>query len=290
MKNDIYSDIGRRIKKKRTEAGLTQAALCGDRITRNMLSRIETGDAHPSLDTLLYLADKLKTPASYFLCRSIDEESQYDKAVLCAELRGFIDDERYDRAASVAFDSSDDEVLFAKAVSEAHCAFSELEKFNFSTAQKHIKAAERAAGETVYTKGTILSEIAFIKTLIINIRDGGLPQASAVAQASAAIIGAETHTYLLALAMYSECGAGLCLASLLKKNSHMRKYLEIKKLIDVKNYSEALTGLCSILSENASALVTVPAMKDAELCYYETGQYKEAYETAKRREDILNKD
>ena len=51
----------------RLEAGLSQRQLCGEEITRNMLSLIEHGEATPSLATLRYLAEKLHKPVSYFL-------------------------------------------------------------------------------------------------------------------------------------------------------------------------------------------------------------------------------
>ena len=55
--------LSQRLKQARLEAGLSQKALCGDRITRNMLSQIENGSARPSMDTLRYLAQQLGKPA-----------------------------------------------------------------------------------------------------------------------------------------------------------------------------------------------------------------------------------
>lgn len=60
-------DIGERLKSARLEAGLSQRQLCGDVITRNMLSLIENGSARPSMDTLTYLAGRLGKPVGYFL-------------------------------------------------------------------------------------------------------------------------------------------------------------------------------------------------------------------------------
>lgn len=59
--------IGEKIRHARQEAGLSQRQLCGDRITRNMLSQIENGSARPSMDTLRYLAQQLSKPVSFFL-------------------------------------------------------------------------------------------------------------------------------------------------------------------------------------------------------------------------------
>lgn len=60
-------EMGQRIKQARLEAGLSQRQLCGDTITRNMLSLIENGAARPSMDTLSYLAQRLGKPIGWFL-------------------------------------------------------------------------------------------------------------------------------------------------------------------------------------------------------------------------------
>lgn len=60
-------ELGQRVKEARLLLGLSQRQLCGDTITRNMLSRIEHGTVRPSMETLRYLAEKLEKPVSYFL-------------------------------------------------------------------------------------------------------------------------------------------------------------------------------------------------------------------------------
>ena len=60
-------DLGQRIKQARLEAGLSQRQLCGEVITRNMLSLIENGSARPSMDTLRHFSQQLGKPLSWFL-------------------------------------------------------------------------------------------------------------------------------------------------------------------------------------------------------------------------------
>lgn len=60
-------ELGEKLRNARLAAGLSQRQLCGDVITRNMLSQIEHGTARPSMNTLQYLAEKLEKPMSYFL-------------------------------------------------------------------------------------------------------------------------------------------------------------------------------------------------------------------------------
>ena len=64
-------ELGQRLRQARIEQGLSQRQLCGDVITRNMLSQIENGTARPSMDTLAYLSGRLGKPISFFL----EEES-----------------------------------------------------------------------------------------------------------------------------------------------------------------------------------------------------------------------
>lgn len=60
-------ELGEKLYLARQEAGLSQRQLCGDTITRNMLSQIEHGTARPSMDTLRILALRLGKPVSWFL-------------------------------------------------------------------------------------------------------------------------------------------------------------------------------------------------------------------------------
>ena len=75
--------LGARIKQARLEAGLSQRELCGERITRNMLSQIEHGTASPSMQTLRYLAERLEKPISYFL----EEAAVTPNQILMAKAR-----------------------------------------------------------------------------------------------------------------------------------------------------------------------------------------------------------
>ena len=58
---------GEKIKAARIHRSMTQSELAGDKITRNMLSIIESGKANPSMETVRYLADRLELPVSYLL-------------------------------------------------------------------------------------------------------------------------------------------------------------------------------------------------------------------------------
>lgn len=60
-------ELGQKLRQARLDAGLSQRQLCGDRLTRNMLSQIENGTARPSMETLRFLAQGLGKSVSFFL-------------------------------------------------------------------------------------------------------------------------------------------------------------------------------------------------------------------------------
>ena len=66
-------DLAGKLRQARLEAGLSQRQLCGDRITRNMLSCIENGTAQPSISTVVYLAGRLNVPAGFLLAEESDD-------------------------------------------------------------------------------------------------------------------------------------------------------------------------------------------------------------------------
>ena len=76
-------ELGRRIKEARLAKNMTQSELVGTFITRNMLSRIESGNACPSVKTLEYLAQRLELPAGSLMA---DNEPESEEASRDAQL------------------------------------------------------------------------------------------------------------------------------------------------------------------------------------------------------------
>ena len=68
-------ELGEKIRRARQEAGLSQRQLCGEELTRNMLSLIENGAAKPSMKTLTLLAQRLGKPVGYFLDQNAPDPS-----------------------------------------------------------------------------------------------------------------------------------------------------------------------------------------------------------------------
>ncbi len=65
MNNDFYQKLGRNIKARRKELGLTQQQLADKMdISLNFMGKIEVAFSKPSLDTLIEFAKNLDTTVS----------------------------------------------------------------------------------------------------------------------------------------------------------------------------------------------------------------------------------
>ena len=109
------SEFGKRLKKARIARRMTQSELAGDKVTRNMISRIENGVSVPSIGTLEYLAGRLDVPISVLVPQDGDGETltaakarfsanEFDKVIEMLEpvaVHGFGKFEFYDEACAL---------------------------------------------------------------------------------------------------------------------------------------------------------------------------------------------
>ncbi len=139
--------IGEKLKNARLAAGMSQRQLCGDKITRNMLSLIENGAAKPSMDTLMYLAGRLGQPVSRFLQedfsgnRSILDTARSQESVLALETL-----KDYDTTDNTL----DAEYFFLKALHSLRLARQMLTEGKRGYAKELLTAAQAFGAKTPY--------------------------------------------------------------------------------------------------------------------------------------------
>ena len=140
-------DLGQRLKQARLEAGLSQRQLCGDVITRNMLSQIENGSAKPSMDTLRYLSQQLNKPVSFFLEETVPSSNQD----LILEARQCFTKGLWDETLTVLHRFSLPDPVFEPEFylmqSLCHTALAGIDP---QKADSHLTAAQSAAARTPY--------------------------------------------------------------------------------------------------------------------------------------------
>ena len=99
--------FGEKIRSARLNAKMTQADLAGDFITRNMLSQIENGLAMPSLQTALYIADRLGVDIG-ILFSDNDGKDVFFLTRKLPELKRSFEKKEYDRCIALCSEGSED--------------------------------------------------------------------------------------------------------------------------------------------------------------------------------------
>ncbi|HEX9494786.1 MAG TPA: tetratricopeptide repeat protein [Candidatus Limnocylindria bacterium] len=89
--------LGDRVRSARRDAGLSQAQLAGDELTKGFISQIESGLVRPSIRSLQHIASRLGRPLDYFIA---DEPLTATKRVTFHRLAAEAAAERQDWPAS----------------------------------------------------------------------------------------------------------------------------------------------------------------------------------------------
>jgi transcriptional regulator with XRE-family HTH domain len=146
-------ELAQKLKTARLEAGLSQRQLCEGIVTRNMLSQIENGTAHPSMDTLRRFAARLEKPVSYFL---EDEAVTSPNQTLMETARNHFKNREFSHALAVLEDFRSPDGVFEEEcrLLLALCAMEQarlaLEEGRLPYAQTLLEQAAEAAEKTAY--------------------------------------------------------------------------------------------------------------------------------------------
>ena len=276
----VYADIGAQIRALRVAAGLTQSQLCGTYITRNMLSRIENGAVHPSVDTLIYIANRLKVSPAYFLCLNDGEREQFKKSGRVKDARALFSSAGYEKCSQLLRGTKDPEEALILCISEGRLAVADIEKCALGAALTHLRAAREAALCTPL-KDSLFAEIALLESFCRCLGGGDIPKPRDVLCAGSSIAGTSLHAFLFGAALYFDGCADISPAvSAVPAKSAYGMYLEACRLTLCKDYAAALGILDSARETAQSTLCRRFAMSLSEVCFRETGDFRRAYETA----------
>ena len=160
-------ELGQKLRLARQEAGLSQRQLCGEVITRNMLSQIENGSAKPSMETLRYLAGRLGKSVSFFLeedavlspnCKVMEQAREALKKQDAAALRVALD----------GYQSPDDVFEEERKLLTIHCLVLEAEEAVRTGreiyAEDLLTRAEETARTALYMNEELTGKILLLKS------------------------------------------------------------------------------------------------------------------------------
>lgn len=263
-------ELGEKLRSARLEAGLSQRQLCGEELTRNMLSQIENGAARPSLDTLCLLARRLGRPVSWFLEETAVVSSNLE---VMAAARQLYDAQAYARVLQTLQDYREPDAVFDREyrmllvlslLALAQQAFAE-EKLPY--ARELLEKAEAAEAAIPYCRDvlqrqrqTLQAQLPGQKTAAFPSLDGEL-----LLRAEAAL--GEENVYR----------ANTLLDAVEDKTTQHFFLLWGKLRFFAEEYPAAAEAL-----ERAEAAYPRECVKLLEVCYREMGDYKRAYEYARK--------
>ncbi|MBR4864533.1 MAG: helix-turn-helix domain-containing protein [Oscillospiraceae bacterium] len=256
-------ELGQRIRQARQEAGLSQRQLCGEEITRNMLSLIENGTARPSMDTLRYIARQLGKPVGWFL-----EEAASPNQGCITEARSAFAEKEYTRSLEIldSFRLPDDvletEYSLLSALSAMGAAEQALETGKKIYAAQLLEKAWAMGSGTPYFGEALQRRwcLAMYKT---GQEDPG--------QLAARLPETETELLLRAEAAEDLQEKAKLLDAVTAPSPRCRLLRGLVAL-ELKDYETAAGHL--LAAESAYPKEAIPAL---ERCYREQEDYKQAY-------------
>jgi transcriptional regulator with XRE-family HTH domain len=288
--------IGQKIKSLRIAKMLTQQELAGENITRNMLSRIENGFALPSMQTLLYISEKLGVPAGYLLADE-SEDFGYKKLIAMPEvMRAFHAGEwQICMDLCLALGGADDEINYLLAL----CMYNSAKEFfaigDLKLAAQMFDKAKQQCINTSYPLANIVSEcdtyicgINYISPLLVS--DIDVPPVP-----SPASLGDDFCRYFSVLRVIDEKGnAEISIRRFLVGDwvkSHYTEHINARVKIKYGNHSEAYHILKGLLSSdyNIPAPMLYFIFSDLEVCCRELSDYRGAYEYSGDKTGMLEK-
>lgn len=280
-------NIGKKVKDLRTSKLMTQKELAGNEITRNMLSRIESGSATPSLSTLKYLSERLGVPIGYLVSEDETDENYYKKYTAYENITEAFKKEEWQICADLCreclsgLDDNELTYLYARASAELG-----MQNFNDGNLKKALTLFEECAeslGRTIFGVDEICARVSPYKDIMLMISpsldfDMGRETAFSVAD--------DLCMYRDALLEINTCGdrGGKC------KNEFYEYAISAKKL-SRSGMFEAAIGLYSQISKDDSLPkpVIYLILEDYEQCCKETEDYKNAYELSQIKIRLLEK-
>ncbi|MBE6711541.1 MAG: helix-turn-helix transcriptional regulator [Ruminococcaceae bacterium] len=287
--------LGERIRELRIRLGITQRELAGDRITRNMLSLIESGNASPSVSTLLYIAERLGTSVGYFFTSSEADEGRYFKLSIIDELKERFREGNYRECEriceSVPQSARDDELSYLAAISYLHTALAAAETLDLVQAMKDINTARSYADRSIYADSSFDNALRFYGELFRTVCSDTVPELLCDYGVCGAYVPVPLVRYFSALTdnRTGYPGSSLYLSAGPESEYYVRHIRAVSLLTDGRT-SDAMKLFRELSADHALPYY----MKYRVLCGLEqsadaAGDFRLAYNASRRKLEMIEK-
>ena len=274
-------NLGEKIRAARIEKNMTQSDVASDKITRNMLSAIESGKATPSLDTLMYISAKLELPIHYLLSDNIPE-SEYRRNTLIPIIKEAFSGKQYSACIHYAkrIENVDDEIAYILAYSHFELGVASAKNGAFVTADKNFSLAEKYAAKTIYDTSGIRYRIPLYLSFVRNVNAPLLDfDLDAFSSAMSQNTDLELFRYVCNDWEYPY------------ENLTFKKHATAKIKIRERRYYDAIAILLEIAEEKSNfennAYLMYGVYGDLENCYKQILDFENAYKYVTKRMSML---
>ena len=286
---------GEKIKKLRTDKMMTQSQLVGDHITRNMLSRIESDEANPSLGTLLFLASRLGVPAGYLLADE-NEDKVYDKSFVVENIKRSFNSGSYAICRQLCLESDyvDDEIMLLSAESCFAVAVEEFDKGRLKSSVTYFDEALSFASQTSYysehIKASACMYLRYMQKFSPNLSSGTIDEDSVEHYCA---MNNSFCRYIYALDGIENSHFTFATSFVKNGDKEDPSVLHLGAKIDMSNgnYRPAIIKLQQALTNDreVSRPLFYEVLASLEECAKITDDFKSAYEYSKIKLDVLQK-
>lgn len=273
--------LGEKIKAERKRLGLTQNAVAGNFITRNMLSSIESGKVHPSLDTLKYLAETLDLPMGYLADDEVDLFT-FKKTKVIGAIRKAYSEGKYQTCLSMIekLEEKDDELIFLTVCASFYLGKQMTIAGELRRGEQCFKTCLSFMDSCIYPTEEFRTLIQLYSAIIHNVQSPLLELDSATFQEKLfSSYDYELYRYLHQDYDYSY------------KTPVFKLHMEAKALMRTRKYNEAihiLQRLEDMKGPNEyNSCVILGVYTDLEISYKELINFEKAYRYANKRIALL---
>lgn len=273
--------IGEKIKQARLEKKMTQSDVADDKLTRNMISAIESGKALPSLDTLMHITEKLELPVAYLLSDENDV-STYRKNEMISDVRAAFAERRYEDCISLIeqIGAMDYELAYLMAYSNFELGSAFARRGSFMSAERHLALAEEYARKTVYDTRAVEFKIPLYMSFVKNVNAPLLDlDIDAFYSAADETSDLEFFKYVCNDTEYSY------------KHPFFKKHIAAKLKMRERKYYEAIAILLEIAESRGSfeynAYLMYGVYSDLDSCYKQIHDFENAYKYAEKRISMM---
>lgn len=273
--------IGEKIKRIRADKKITQSELVGNKITRNMLSAIESDKASPSLDTLRYLASRLGVPIDYLVSDEYDLDF-YLKSKLISEIKQSYSNKKYNECIELisGIQNPDDEISYILASCNFELGISAVRYGSMRSAAEYFERSVAASKLTMYDTSRYQTLIPMYQSIIKNINAPLLEfDIDKYENDLRNSMHYEFYKYLISDHSFSY------------SNKLYKMHLEAKTRIKERRYADAILLLHEIennkTSEQYNIYLMIGVYADLDNCYKQLCDFENAYRYSSKRITLI---